>query len=232
MVLLSGLPLVSCSEKIKTVSVSGYAKVSTKQSTSLVAQYRNRSSSKADMSLHEYFFDIHSKSNEEHVPHYVGSSTTPRHPITEAYARAMLIIHKPWIGTSRTNPGSKINEFSQFLSSDRCPKSVKLAQARAKERYENGSRYKEPTAQNEDSGGTFGVDGIDQEAMDFLRFAAAFSRTRRTPDGQTTNSFHRGLDFNWGGKRNKVRRPAESFILQHRLSNTHFIQTLLCAIAL
>ena len=202
MVLLAGLPLVSCTEKIQTVSISGYEKLTQRStSTSIVAKYRRRGKELKHMSLHNYFFWINKDSEKASVPHYVGSSTTPKYPFTESFARSMLIIHKPWNPESPIRTGNRLKEFSDFLLHDECPKSLKLMAARAKERYENGSQFKEPTAQDEESGGTYSINGIDDAARNLMEFLTTFTRMPSVSGENTHGKFHRGLDFDWGKKR-------------------------------
>jgi len=210
MVLLGGLPLVSCTEKIESVSMSGYNRVSESESRSLLSRYRSRPVGLSHLSLHRYFFWDKMKQKKEEkkkqcVPHYVGSSTTPKYPPTESYARAMLIIHKPWRGSSRGAAGSKILEFTEFIKNPICPKSLTLAYARAKERHDSGRKFSEPTAQEEDSGGTYGVNGIDDEAVELMEFITSYNLRRDPMDGSPQASMNRGLNYDWGTRTNKVR---------------------------
>lgn len=208
MVLLGGLPLVSCTEKIETISMSGYNRVSDSESRNLISRYRTREEQLSHLSLHQFFFlDIEKKSRRTghtYIPHYVGSSTTPKYPPTEAYARSMLIIHKPWRGSSRGTTGSKIEEFKAFIADPHCPRSLKLAYARAQERHQSNTEFTEPTAQNEDSGGTHGVNGIDDEAIELMEFVTSFNLRRDPNDGTPQASMNRGLNYDWGKKTNKV----------------------------
>ena len=213
MVLLAGLPLVSCTEKIHTVSISGYEKLSQKStSTSIVAKYRRRGREHKHMSLHDYFFYINKDNRNTSVPHYVGSSTTPKFPFTESFARSMLIIHKPWNAESPIRTGNRLNEFTDFLLDDKCPKSLKLVAARAKERYENGSQFKEPTAQDEESGGTYSMNGIDDAARNLMEFLTTFTRMPNVGGDSDHGKFHRGLDFDWGKKRVPVSEHFADFL--------------------
>ena len=223
MVLLAGLPLVSCTEKIITVSISGYNKVSKKSSSTPLTRYRNRPESMRNLSLHEFFFECNKNKKERHIPHYVGASTVPRYPFSESFARCMLIIHKPWHGSTRVTPNSNVEELQEFLECEHCPKSLKLSCARAKERHINGSKFKEPTAGNEESGGTFGFDGIDQETQDLMEFITTFSRFGGNNDGTNQQSFHRGMDFDWGKKLypNRDPRKQDGSWIQDQIKNFH-----------
>ena len=231
MVLLSGLPLVSCSEKIVTVSISGYNKVSKKSSTTIVSKYRNRPMEMRHLSLHEYFHELHKDKTPKHIPHYVGSSTTPRFPFTEAFARSMLIIHKPWTGSTNCSGMSKVEELQEFLATENCPKSLKLACARAEERHKNGAHFREPTAQNEESGGCYGIDEIDQETRDMMEFITTFSKVASN-DGSTMNqTLHRGINYDWGRKQYPDRDPEkmdgswlETKIHEYRMEESSTVQ--------
>ena len=227
MVLLAGLPLVSCSEKIVTVSVSGYNKVSKEASTSLISRYRNRHERLKHLSLHGYFFEIYKKKKEAYIPHYVGSSTTAKFPFTESFARCMLIIHKPWRGSSKGKAGSKLEEFLAFLTTDDCPDSLKLACARAKERHLNGSKFKEPTAGNEESGGNYGFDGIDEQTQDLMELLTTFTKNGTNDDNMTQQIFHRGMNYDWGKKLYPKRDPRkkDGSWLKDRTQAFHDVET-------
>jgi len=204
MVLLAGLPLVSCSESIKTVSISGFYKVTDQRSSSLLTRYKRRDASMSNLSLHQFFFEAHKNEKNTCVPHYVGSSTTPKYPLTESYARSMLLIHKPWIKSWKKPATTCVEEFTSFLQQAPCPKSVKLAVARAKARHENGDKYKEPTAEASPAEGGFRTDTLDDETRHFMEFVTSFNQNIDPNSAFASITVNRGLDFDWGQKTNAV----------------------------
>jgi len=78
----------------------------------------------------------------------------PIYPVSSAYAKTTLLMHKPWTATQKltfeTKPTMVYKEFYELLKSDKCPVTVRLTHAVAKENYEQGSRF--PEATNADVG--------------------------------------------------------------------------------
>ena len=85
------------------------------------------------------------------ILHYVGARSAPTYPPTEGYAKLVLILHVPWKNTFNEQAESRnyIEKFKQFLKTDLCPMSVKIAYKRAKTRYEQNKQFVEPTGRTE-----------------------------------------------------------------------------------
>ena len=125
MVLLSQIPLVMCSELIKTISISDSKKLSNKTRTSKdIQEYVKRSQEEESMSYAEFFqnkmnsVDSRKTDSRTIIPHFVGLKSNPTYPVTVDYARATLIINKPW--RKNTSPHLISNEeaienFSTYL---------------------------------------------------------------------------------------------------------------------
>ena len=134
--------MVICSEVIETVSLSGYAKLSSdgnyNTSKTLLTKYKNRTID-LHLSLHDFFHKIKNQSpkkGREYVPHYVGGSGQPVYPVTENYARIELMKHKPWSSANDLPPLTNvIDEFERFIENPRCPLTVRLSYQRAKLKY-------------------------------------------------------------------------------------------------
>jgi hypothetical protein len=107
------------------VSLSGCSKFKEANGNSMntmLGQYRRREEGLQDLSLHEYF---HLKKNKEKlrsntkeiIPHFVGGSGQPVFPVSQSYARTVLLVYKPW---SNKNPLPKedcyIATFNDFLN--------------------------------------------------------------------------------------------------------------------
>ena len=140
---LAGLDLVVCSESIETVSISGTYKLGTEYQAkkSILSKYAMRESIHESMTLHQYFFytkQQYSNQRKPIIPHYVGGRSMPTYPVTEGYAKSILICHVPWIGSFgfQNKNRNYIQEFQDFIKSNNCPKSVRIAYGRVKARYE------------------------------------------------------------------------------------------------
>jgi hypothetical protein len=102
-VFLADLPLTRCSEFIETVSISKSTCLNTDKSQSSTSKkfldhYASRAPQHHHLSLHEYFFvfreEIHNRPPA--IPHYVGVNGYPCFPVSQGYARHVLICYKPW----------------------------------------------------------------------------------------------------------------------------------------
>ena len=92
------------------------------------------------------------RSNQKYIiPHYIGARCGPTYPPTEAYAKAVLILHVPWANKFDEQDTSRkyVEEFELFLKSGLCPMSVKIAYDRAKTQYEQKAQFHEPTGKKE-----------------------------------------------------------------------------------
>ena len=104
MVLLAGLDLHMCSEIIDNVSISGGYRLSednhVSKGNSLLKNYGSR---KDNLSL-SFDDDLISsrkmgRGGKCIIPHYVGGKTFPVYLPTKDYARSVLLLYKPWVGT-------------------------------------------------------------------------------------------------------------------------------------
>ncbi len=90
-------------------------------------------------SLHEYFYRMMqtkaSKNKKEIIPHYVGASIRAVYPPTIKYARAMLMIHKPWRGSEVGSTSDFVREFNAFMESHKRPQSLLISYNRARNKY-------------------------------------------------------------------------------------------------
>lgn len=157
---LAKLNLFLCSESIQTVSLSGEYRLCTSKEaqSSFLTKYAKRDAKWNAKSLHQYFDHIKNSASQKSsanrkyiIPHYVGARSTPTYPVTEGYAKAVLLMHQPWRNTF-DDPGTSknyIEEFNVFLKSDLCPLGVKIGYDRAKIRYEENTKFVEPTGKNE-----------------------------------------------------------------------------------
>jgi hypothetical protein len=212
MVLLAGLDLVICSESIETVSISGSYRLEEggNNSRTIVKSYENRHSSQHHLSLEEYF---HKKKNAGRIgvtskiiiPHYVGGRSQPVYPVTEGFAKATFLIHKPWYKGSIpfSDDDDVIAMFEQFVNSEECPVSVKIPFERMRYRYEQ-KKNGEAVAKDMDVNDTR---GCDDDLIEFMELAATFYHDG-TGDGDlpARYNFEKGEDYEWDKDPIKVRK--------------------------
>jgi hypothetical protein len=114
-------PLVICSDRMTYVTINqGQVlrdDLETDKRKDIITVYRNRQKQFHDLSLEQYFYRVFSRntfkqtkndelnedadedavtSNEHRILVPKGMNCTPKYPVDFAYARGMLILHKPW----------------------------------------------------------------------------------------------------------------------------------------
>ena len=114
-------PLVICSDRMTYVNISqGQVlrdDLETDKRKDIITVYRNRQQQFHNLSLEQYFYRVFSRntfkqtekdelneeadedavtSNEHRILVPKGMNCTPKYPVDFAYARGMLILHKPW----------------------------------------------------------------------------------------------------------------------------------------
>ena len=160
MVELDKLPLVLSTESIESISLSGSYKLTSDSHNGLIARRRCRKTAAAaperpDLSLSGLFEEeVERRTTKKTViPHWVGGRGQPTYPVTHDYARMTLLVHKPWmegtITSFRRTKDKWIQDFNDFVNSLDCPKSVKIACTRVRERKLK-KRQCEPTAEDEE----------------------------------------------------------------------------------
>lgn len=211
---LAGLNLVLCSESIEPVSISGTYKLGTETQAkaTLLSQYAKRENTLEDMTLHQYFFfkkQTSTRLRKPPIPHYVGGRSYPTYPVTEGYAKSVLTCHVPWIGCSHFEANKNyIQEFQDFIKSNNCPKSVKVAYGRVKNRYLQKNKSQEPTSQIQTTNyDTFSKD-LDPEIIDIVALAGTLGIHQTDNDELDYNI---GLNYDWSQQHYQVRILRKSF---------------------
>lgn len=103
------------------------------------------------MSLHEYYHyrknnGVNRSSRDFKCPHYVGINSQPKYPVTEAYARSIITLYKPWKENDLDGGIDWIAEFNHFVNnSGRCPDGVSISYHRILERHLTKMSHYEPT---------------------------------------------------------------------------------------
>lgn len=214
MVLLGNLPLVVCSDSIETVSISGSYRLQEGGQGTLFQRYKKRCHA-LEKSFDEFF---HMEKNENprkhsekmYIPHYVGGRSQPVYPPTKGYARAVLIIHKPWSQNRYPicEEENVIEEFEEFLREPACPMSVKISYERVKYRYLENLTRKEPVAKEMEETPT-----EDEDLCDLLSLISTFNVPKDSKEF-AAYGLEVGLEYNWGSN---VLEVSEVFCLLYYL---------------
>ena len=203
MVLLANLDFVLCTETIESVSISKSiqiqkAEAPKSKSKNDVERYKKRHKDLEAKSLyHHFLLDRNGPKNKtknkgkQIIPNFVGVNGTPCFPISEAYARHTLIVHKPW----RTYPNQKEwkHDFEQFIHSKYCPKSAQLAHARVVLRHYNGTKHNEPTNSKADHS----KNSVSKEDEDLIDLMGLHQSDDMDADRALLHNLDRGINFKW-----------------------------------
>lgn len=197
-VLLGCHDLIVCSEYIDSVSISNNLRISVSgqhsANKSLLVQYAKRSPMLENLSLHDFYplFRSTVQGKKPYVPHYIGVKGHPTFPVSQGYARHVLIVYKPW----RTYPELLHwkSEFDRFIHSAQCPKSAKLTYKRVLQRFYDGTKFVEPTSAHPTTGGC-SISEVDEET---LLLAGLGRLPANAMDPVDLNSVKKGIAFLWG----------------------------------
>ena len=235
---LGNLDNVLCSETIETVSLSSSVKIQEKKTSNstVVSKYRFRNKTMyGHLSLCQYFEDVKHKNRTRSdgkifIPNFVGGSSKPQFPITEGYARSVLLIHKPWHDEDKLQKNSPWKQmFYDFIQSENCPLSVRISYQRAKLKTEqlNSKNYREPTARewDDDINGEL-YEHYDEEIQNTVNLLSTFHGTMTAEADVGGYKFDRGLQYNWSQATFDVSIYANQMIIHianHPLLIKHFL---------
>ena len=155
---IDGLPLTICSDIITVASISAAQELKnddTVVAKDLISLYRNRDLDYHNKSLHEYFYDVYCKNKymvegakkqggKGRILIGKGLNCKPRYPVDYAYARGMILMHKPWHKLATHNVLLKDKEktkqeFKRMIDALELPSSV-IAQYICAIKYSNKKR--------------------------------------------------------------------------------------------
>ena len=210
-----GLDLYWCTETIRHVRLSKTQRLtsSTNSSKDTIAQYSRRGAHHSKLSLKQYVQMLGKKKGQnsclqpsdsdysrlrkinkkcrDEVIHPIGMNCNAVYPVTGTYARAMLLMNKPWSPQNQLlcerNFSKATSEFYSFLYSENCPISVQYTFSSAYEMYKRGQRFKEPTIE----GARDNVDFESLEDEDLAEYLRACKNSRKY-SGYST--FYKGED--------------------------------------
>ncbi len=203
MVHLAGLDLHLCSEIIDTVSVSGGYRLSednhVSKGNTLLKHYGSRKDN-LDQSFDGDLVSSRKKSRwgKTIIPHYVGGKTFPVYPPTKEYARSVLLLYKPWIGTFIEEGRDFVEEFNEFILSPNCPVKVKIPFNRIRQRVQTKSVHKEPVSQVEAIDHSQFSTDISEETREAVDIASTFPvGCEDDEDTLLEYKFDKGKNFDW-----------------------------------
>ena len=203
MVLLGKLALTGCSESIEKVSISASKKIklaskgnSDSIDTKFINDYRDRSPWFHKYSLHDYYHHVknHSRIKTKYkIPHFVGVQGFPCFPVSEAYAKYVLVVYKPWHGQYPKYPNWKI-EFEWFINSRLCPVSARMTYDRVMQRHYDGTKFIDPKSHQPD----YSLNPISEEdESDLLLVGLPANGEATDYDTALLQCIPRGETFKW-----------------------------------
>ena len=201
---LAGLPLYTCSEGFETVSLSGLSKLDTANTgnTTFLQKYAKRSAAFNHLSLHQYFHHVKNNSLQQGrrfkktlIPIYSGARCEAEYPVTNEYARGVLLIHCPWRDSFpfKKNDEQLSKEFQTFIADlSRCPKAIRISFERAKLL----ATMKEPTSSHDIDYNNFTI-SPDEETSDLVDLASSIYATYSDEMDSIDYRYDYGQNFNW-----------------------------------
>lgn len=197
MVLLGDLDLTLCTETIENVSISRSKRLRKTEeretNTSHVTKYTNRSALYENMNMAEYYNITNNTDPNAKlmIPNFVGVNGSAVFPVTENYARHVLIAYRPW----REYPANLEwkAEFEQFINSPTCPLAAQLPYRRVMLRHiEKMTHYQPKNATPDHS-----KNPIDPEDEEFMTLCGLKTSDDVDHDTAVLQSIDRGLDYKW-----------------------------------
>lgn len=200
MVLLAELDLVQCTETIENVSISNYKCVRKSDEKAVdktfLSKYARRSREFEKHSLYLFYHsennsELHKQRRPEKIPHFVGVHGIPKYPVTESYAKQVLIIYKDW----RTYPTNLdwVTEFHTFINSPECPPSAKLTYNRVVCRHFDKMEYYDPKA----SDGHHSANPVSAEDAELITLLGLHQSDDPDHDTKLLRELDRGITYKW-----------------------------------
>lgn len=197
MVLLGDLDLTLCTETIENVSISRSKRLQKTEekgtNKSFVANYTNRSVIYENLNMADYYNVVKNTDPNEktRIPNFVGVNGSPVYPVTDSYARHVLIAYRPW----REYP-AKLDwkaEFENFINSPSCPMAAQLPYRRVMLRHIEKMTYYQPKNASPDHSNN----PIDQEDQDLMTLCGLKTSDDIEYDTAVLKNIDRGLDYKW-----------------------------------
>jgi hypothetical protein len=132
---------------------------------------------------------------QETIPHFTGTDTKPKYPLTIGYTTTMLTIYCPWrnLKALKSNPQNLVL-FNKFLQSKNAPAAIIAQQAREKEKYYRNRQNKEPIIDTPNDPISQLLLDADEELVDTIKIT---STLQNEEIDQETLPFNFGDNFQW-----------------------------------
>jgi hypothetical protein len=231
-VLLGELELVTCTETIDTVSISNTRVIRKKggvscKSKNFVDQYMNRLPEYVLLSMYKYFVHIRNYAKtdkQKHViPHFLGISGRPAYPVTEDYAKFVMVVHNPWWDKFPTSH-NWIADFNNFITSPFAPKEVLMEYNRVMQRHFSGTKFVQPVATDGNHSGNH----IPEVVRELIELTGQAAKDIDEYDTQILKNLDRGKEYKWD-KKPKVKfkqtmwYALSLFWISHLIMFCHFL---------
>jgi hypothetical protein len=214
---LAGLDLYTCSEKVQIESLSGEQRLGTERQaqSSLLTRYAKREETLHSMNLYNFFDHWYNKSSvfakknfKTRFPLFTGARCEPVYPATASYARAVLLLYRPWHGrfVFDTNSQGFLSMFNQWIKNkSQCPKVVRIAYERAKRLKFS----KEPTAKTADIEYHAMAVQADDETKELVDLVSTIF-TNDEMESETGSGLDFGESHDWSKPSIEVRMPSST----------------------
>lgn len=210
MVLLGCLDLVLCSETISNVSISSSTRLRKSEGkdaiTTFVQEYTSRPLCHENTNMNDYFHIKHNNipNQKTIIPSFVGVNGNPVFPVTDTYARHVLIVYRPW----RAYPKQMkwISEFEQFINLPGCPMEALMPYRRVMLQHITNMTLHEPKTTDIDHS----KNPISMDDKELIELCGLSESDNIDYDTTLIKSLPRGEDHKWD-KKPKVRKEARPF---------------------
>lgn len=163
------------------------------------------------MSLHQYF---HFKKNKHDrgkaqitIPNYVGGKIENLYPLKGRQAKSLLMVYTPWhlkFQHDNQDDDFLIDLFEKFVSSNKCPISLKNSYHQAKNSYYYD--LKEPTSGFQTiSTNLHEAMAVDVDASDILALTGLLPGTPDSFNNSFDQQYDMGKNHDWSKPSYKVR---------------------------
>ena len=197
MVLLGSLDLTLCSETIESVSISNSSALRSadekKVDKTFITKYKNRSLSDENCSIHAYFHQTKNPptSKTSIIPNFVGINGAPTFPVSETYARHVLIVYRPWRDYPRNVDW--IAEFDNFIYSNHCPDSARMGYERVMSRYYDKMMHYDPKSSDVDHS----KNPVSDDDLDLIALVSLSKPEYTDAETALLHGLDLGTDYEW-----------------------------------
>lgn len=219
----AGLNLVLCTEIIQPESLSSVSKCTShliSASNSFFKKYKNRDKELEHLSPVQFFQHIQetkkTRSTKKVIPFFIGANGQPTYPPSESYARTVLLLHTSWRRFSNIKQ-SFIPDFLDLICSPNCPKSVRIAFERVRQRSVDYKEVIDATSHTKTD-----IDN-DSNLQDLLLCVPVLNQNSTDGIDSGMHGFNIGINYAWDARTNTVRKKNTKSSACRRITNLPFI---------